>query len=109
MFTAMDLKTYLRTLKAAEKRDLASAVGTKVIYLIQIAGGHSRPSGQMALAIERSSGRKVTRQELRPDLYPLDTDTCEAAAVRAPEDGYRESRVPDGPPPCDEAAREPAA
>jgi len=104
----MDLKSYLRTLDPTEKRALAATIGTKVIYLIQIAGRHASPSAKMALAIERAVGGKVTRHELRPDLYPIDSGPhTTAVEVPTPGDGYRQVGVPaEAPPPCDEAGRE---
>lgn len=104
----MDLKTHLQTLSAEEKRQLAASIGTKVIYLIQIAGRHASPSGKMCLAIERATGGKVTRHELRPDLYPIEPYTSpsgnpEAETAQATGIAQRE------PPPVAEAARQEAA
>lgn len=66
----MDMKTFI----AKEGRDaaihLAAKCGTKYIYLTQIASGFRKPSGRLTLLLERNSKGKLTRHELRPDLYP---------------------------------------
>ncbi len=70
----------------------------------------SKVPAERVLAVEAATGGRVTRHELRPDLYPIESNAhSAAAAVPHLEDGYRDRGVPDGPPPCDEAAREPAA
>lgn len=67
---AMNLLTYIedRDRKAA----LAAATGTSEGYLWQIATGWrgKRPSWELAQAIEEATGGEVTRQELRPDIWP---------------------------------------
>lgn len=65
----MTLKEHLASLSADEKRALAEAAGTEVIYLIQIAGGHSSPSPKLAKRIEDATKGAVTRGELRPDVF----------------------------------------
>lgn len=65
----MKLKDYLATLTADGKKALAEAAETEVIYLIQIAGGHSTPSPKLAKRIEEASKGAVTRAELRPDVF----------------------------------------
>jgi DNA-binding transcriptional regulator YdaS (Cro superfamily) len=56
---------------------LASACGTKSIYLRHIALGHRKASPSLARLIEQHSGGKVTAQSLRPDIWsPI---TAEAA------------------------------
>ncbi|MEW8292678.1 MAG: hypothetical protein AB2672_19350 [Candidatus Thiodiazotropha endolucinida] len=66
----MDMKTYI----AKEGRDAArrSALlsGTNYIYLAGIASGVRKPSGRLTLLLEHHSNGKLTRHELRPDLYP---------------------------------------
>jgi DNA-binding transcriptional regulator YdaS (Cro superfamily) len=63
----------------------------------------------MAIPVEKATDGKVTRHELRPDLYPIDSapHTSEAEAVPTPGDGYRQVGGPaEAPPPCDEVGRE---
>lgn len=68
-FWPMKLKDYLATLSADQKRELATAASTEVIYLIQIAGGHSSPSPKLAKRIEEATKGAVTREDLRPDVF----------------------------------------
>jgi DNA-binding transcriptional regulator YdaS (Cro superfamily) len=65
----MELSDYLRSLKDQQRQALAIAAGTKVGYLYQLAGGHRRPSNDLALRIEEASGGVVTREELLPEFF----------------------------------------
>jgi DNA-binding transcriptional regulator YdaS (Cro superfamily) len=65
----MTLKEHLASLSADQKKALAEAAETEVIYLIQIAGGHSSPSPKLAKRIEEATNGIVTRAELRPDVF----------------------------------------
>lgn len=49
---------------------IAKEAETSVAYLYQIAGGHSRPSPEMAKAIDIATSGVVPRMEL---LYPEET------------------------------------
>lgn len=62
-------KAYWKSLDSTQKRALADKAETSIGYLKQIAGGFSRPSLEMARAIEIASGRKVTRMSFRPEAY----------------------------------------
>ena len=69
----MDLITYLRTLPYGGRRVFAEACGTTVGRLNNVAYG--APCGaKLAAAIERESGGRVTRQQMRPhdwqDIWP---------------------------------------
>ncbi len=66
----MDMKTFIAREGRDAARRLAVECGTKYIYLTQIASGFRRPSGRLTLLLERYSGGKLSRYELRPDLYP---------------------------------------
>lgn len=48
---------------------LASACGTKPIYLRQIACAHRRAGPRLTQLIELHTAGKVSRCELRPDIY----------------------------------------
>lgn len=72
----MKLKEYLASLSADEKRALAERAETEVIYLIQIAGGHSQPSPKLANRIEEASQGAVTRHDLRPDIFGEKTEAA---------------------------------
>lgn len=67
----MDLRDFLRSTRdnPAERERVAASAGTSVAYLWQLAGGHSRASADMAVRIEQASGGRITREELRPDLF----------------------------------------
>jgi DNA-binding transcriptional regulator YdaS (Cro superfamily) len=66
----MDMKTFIEMEGREATTRLAEKAGTKYIYLTQIATGFRRPSGRLALLLEHHSLGKLTRHELRPDLYP---------------------------------------
>jgi DNA-binding transcriptional regulator YdaS (Cro superfamily) len=67
----MNFKDYMAALSADEKRTLAKAADTEVIYLIQIAGGHAQPSPKLANRIEQATNGKVSRHDLRPDIFGM--------------------------------------
>lgn len=66
----MDMKTFIEMEGREAAKRLAVKTGTKYIYLTQIASGFRKPSGRLTLLLERYSQGKLTRFELRPDLYP---------------------------------------
>lgn len=65
----MNLKNYLcvRGRQAA----LSAATGLSPAYIWQIANGIRPVPIERCVAIERATGRKVTRQDLRPDDWHL--------------------------------------
>lgn len=75
----MDLKTYISD--TAVRRALSEQVGTSPEYLWQLAERWRgrRPSRVMALAIERATDGAVTRQDLRPDIWPPEQEASDAA------------------------------
>jgi DNA-binding transcriptional regulator YdaS (Cro superfamily) len=66
----MDLKSYLSSEPGARK-SLADAVGSSPDYLWQIATGWKgrRASPAFAAKIEEATAGRVTRAELRPDIW----------------------------------------
>jgi DNA-binding transcriptional regulator YdaS (Cro superfamily) len=66
----MDMKTFIEMEGREAATRLAAKSGTKYIYLTQIASGFRKPSGRLTLLLERYSEGKLSRYELRPDLYP---------------------------------------
>lgn len=66
----MNLKEWIRATPPEKRKAICEAIGTTPDYLWQIAGGHSRPSARLSLAIERETG--VSRHALRPDIYPAE-------------------------------------
>lgn len=65
----MKLRQYLDELKPEARRSFADRVGTTMDYFYQLTGGHRKPSVELVKRIESESGGKVTRYELRPDIY----------------------------------------
>lgn len=47
----------------------AKAAGTKAVYLTHIANGHRKPSFKLTHRIEKATGGKVSRHDLRPDIF----------------------------------------
>lgn len=66
----MMFKDYFSSLSSDEKSSLASAMGTSVAYLSQIAHGHRKAGANLLLKIESATSGKVTPYDLRPDLQP---------------------------------------
>ncbi|HBF42324.1 MAG TPA: hypothetical protein DDW42_01600 [Desulfobacteraceae bacterium] len=65
----MDLRTY-RYLENTTYTALAKIVGVSQNYMIAIANNNMTPSAKLSLIIEKATGRKVLRSDLRPDLWP---------------------------------------
>lgn len=66
----MNLRIYLDALAFGERRKFARLIGVVPAYLSQIRSGIRTPSPQLALLIERATNGAVSRQDLRPDVYP---------------------------------------
>ncbi|WP_422460280.1 MULTISPECIES: transcriptional regulator [unclassified Endozoicomonas] len=65
----MKLITYYKQLNAEQKRALAKNVGTSLAYLRHLAHGRKMASHKLVKKIVTATDGKVTRQELRPDIY----------------------------------------
>jgi DNA-binding transcriptional regulator YdaS (Cro superfamily) len=66
----MDLKTYLFSLSVEDREAFAKKCGTSRFHLQNAAYG--KPiNAKLAVAIERESKRKVTRQEMFPDFKSI--------------------------------------
>lgn len=67
----MNVRDFLRSTRKdpAERERVAACAGTSVAYLRQLAGGHSRASAEMAIRLEQASDGRITREDLRPDLF----------------------------------------
>ena len=67
----MTLDEFLKEADADERTRVADAAGTSVAYLYQIAGGHRRPSTDLAKKISAAtrSPHKVSKAELLPDVW----------------------------------------
>jgi transcriptional regulator with XRE-family HTH domain len=65
----MNLRDYIKSLGPDGRKEYARRSGTTEAYLFQIAGGHSKPSGQLTRRLAQESGFLVSPQELRPDIF----------------------------------------
>lgn len=52
--------------------DLATAIGVSKAHISLMAAGKRTITAETAIAIERETGGEITRQDLRPDLWPTD-------------------------------------
>jgi DNA-binding transcriptional regulator YdaS (Cro superfamily) len=52
------------------KAEFCRAVGMKEQFLTNILNGTKKISPRYALAIENVTDKRITRQQLRPDIYP---------------------------------------
>ena len=50
--------------------EFCRAIGMKPQFLTSILKGERKITPRYALAIEAATNKKVTRQQLRPDIYP---------------------------------------
>lgn len=66
----MNLKQYLSGLTPKQRKDYAYRSGTKPVYLVHLANGHSRASAELARRLHEESDGQVSLCELRPDLWP---------------------------------------
>jgi DNA-binding transcriptional regulator YdaS (Cro superfamily) len=69
MSGGMDAKNFLRNTDKDERERVARRANTTVAYLFQIAGKFSRPSADMCVRLETASDGRMTREDLRPDLF----------------------------------------
>ncbi|WP_123397458.1 transcriptional regulator [Pseudomonas protegens] len=64
----MSLHTYIKVLDKAKLAELAARCDTTAGQLKQIAYGHRRASGGLAVSLERETQGQVTCELLRPDI-----------------------------------------
>lgn len=65
----MKLKPYYLSLDSDGKSQLAKRLKTSKVYLYQLAYGRRRPDWKYAIRIETATDGRVTRYELRPDIF----------------------------------------
>ena len=65
----MTLREYLQTQPWGAQRDLCKLLGVSKTWISLIANGHKVPSASLAYQIEQQTDGRVTRKELRPDLF----------------------------------------
>lgn len=71
----MNIKQYTKKYGRQAAASLAEEVGTKAVYLSQIASGFRHPSRILALALERATSGEIDRHDLRPDMFPVPAST----------------------------------
>lgn len=73
----MELRAYLNTWPRNERRRVRQAIandlGVTEFTVFHWENGTRRTPAERVLAIEKATGGKVTRYELRPDIYPPET------------------------------------
>ena len=65
----MDLKKFLNSITKQERESIASSSGTTVDYFWQLSGGHRKAGPLLAIKIEEVTSGKVSRHDLRPDIF----------------------------------------
>jgi hypothetical protein len=65
----MTLKQYLRECTTEQRKALWHDNPNRRLYIYAVSSGKRRPGPQAAREIEQLTGGKVTRAELRPDLW----------------------------------------
>lgn len=70
----MNLREYFATEPRGSKVEMAKYLGITATYMSLLIHGKRRPSPSMMMSIERATQNLVTRQEMRPDLYPVDME-----------------------------------
>jgi hypothetical protein len=69
------LREWYLLLTASERKDFFEKVGTTNAYIMQIYGGHSVCSTDIALSIQEITGGTVPAWYLRPDQFERHTNT----------------------------------
>lgn len=65
----MNLKEYFSQLPHGSKHELANKLGITKTWLSLIISGKKMPSGSLCNLIQKFTNGKVSRAELRPDLF----------------------------------------
>lgn len=65
------LREWLHGATDAERERVATAAGTSVAYLWQLAGGHRKASIELASRLQSASDGALTVSGLRPDIHAL--------------------------------------
>ncbi len=65
----MDAKTFYEQAGKEEAERVAIAAGTTLDYFKQIMYGNRQPSHVLTQRLETESGGRMTRHDLRPDIY----------------------------------------
>jgi DNA-binding transcriptional regulator YdaS (Cro superfamily) len=65
----MTLKEYFETLPRGAKLEMAKKLGISKTWMALIISGREVPSAGLAVMIHQITKGKVSREELRPDLF----------------------------------------
>lgn len=65
----MTLKEYFETQPWGSQRDMCKLLGVSKTWMSLLVNGHAAPSAHLAYQIERQTDGRVTRKDLRPDLF----------------------------------------
>ena len=65
----MNLKEYFNQLPHGSKHEFANELGITKTWLSLIISGKKLPSGALCKLIQKCTNGKVTRSELRPDIF----------------------------------------
>ena len=76
----MNLAAFLRAEKVSQAA-FASQLGVTQGLVWQWLNGRTKIVAERVLQIERATDGKVTRHELRPDLYPPEAETAQATGI----------------------------
>lgn len=64
------LRNYLNSMPVAKQAEYAVACGTTIGYLRKVLYSGQKIRGEVCRLLYENSGRKVSRSELRPDIWP---------------------------------------
>jgi DNA-binding transcriptional regulator YdaS (Cro superfamily) len=64
----MKLKAFLQTMTLEERKAFAKRCGSSAGHLNNISYGYRPCAEALAISIEKESGRRVTCEEIRPDV-----------------------------------------
>lgn len=64
------MRGYWNSLSLEEREALAEILGSSTGYLRLVFAGHKQAGFLLAQAIEQHTGGAVTKNQLRPDIYP---------------------------------------
>jgi len=65
----MDAKTFFTELGESEAKRVSELAGTSLDYFKQVMYGNRKFSHKLAIKIETASDGRMTRAELRPDIW----------------------------------------
>lgn len=64
------MREYWNSLSLEEREALAEILGSSTGYLRLVFAGHKKAGFSLAQAIEQHTDGEVTKNQLRPDIYP---------------------------------------